>query len=116
MGISTSNKNHTVIITYVSNLMDELLNNMEFFALHFSHRTADESVVYQSLHQTYLEIVQYMYYDIADRNSDSASKYYTNIIWLFEVWRDKKIKQNGDRSEKSRSVQSLGTIIDKCDI
>lgn len=97
---------------YISNIVNELLNNMEFFALHFSHKTADESVIYQSLHQTFLEIVQYNYYEIAEKNIDSTSKYYTNIIWLFNIWRNRKLQQNNIRSQKSMSVQSAGTIIE----
>jgi hypothetical protein len=110
--VSKTEEKNTIMITYVSSLTDKLLNNLEFFALHFSHQTADESVVYQSLHQTYLEIVQYMYYDIANRNTDSTSKFYTNVIWLFGVWCDKKNQQSTDRSKKSRSIQSPGTVVD----
>lgn len=116
-GLSESNKftntSNTVIIAYISNMTDSLLNNMEFFALHFTHQTADESVVYQSLHQTYLDIVHDMYYDIAERNNDPTSKFYTNIISLFNIWRNKKSTQNSERSKTSLSIQSTGTIINQ---
>ncbi len=100
-----------IILSFFSRLIDDLLNNMEFFALHFSHNTADESVIYQSLHQTYLQIVRYTYYEIAQSNTDSASKYYTNVIWLFQKWRQRKDEQNTARSIQSQSLQSSGTII-----
>lgn len=80
------------IISYVANLIDNLLNNMEFFALHFSHQLADESAAYQALHQSYLEIVYSLYYMIANRNTntDPTSKYYANVIWLFKIWRARR--------------------------
>ena len=106
-------KGNGVILSFFSRLIDDLLNNMEFFALHFSHNTADESVIYQSLHQTYLQIVHYMYYDIAIKNTESTSKYYTNIIWLFQEWHLKKQRQTEELSLKSNSIQSSGTIITK---
>lgn len=100
-----------LIIAFLGNLINDLLNNMEFFALHFKHNTADESVVYQSLHKTYLEIVKAMYYYIANANSDPTSKLYTNVTWLFDVWRTKKEVQTAERSAKSKLIESHGTII-----
>lgn len=106
------NKN-SVVVAYLSNLVNRVLNNLEYFALHFRHNTADESVVYQSLHQSFLEMVPYLYYYIAKQNTDSSNKLYTNVIWLYCKWRQKKEEQNADRAEKSLSVLSHGTIIKK---
>lgn len=106
--------NKTLIaLAFMSNLVKDLLNNLEYFSLHFHHYTADESVVYQSLHQSYLEIVQIMYYFIAKTNNNSTDKYYTNIIWLFDTWRQKQFDQNNERSQKVRELQSHGTVIRK---
>lgn len=101
-----------IYVAFMSNLINEVLNNMEFFALHFKHNTADESSVYQSLHQSYLEIVVYLYFYIANSNTDSSNKLYTNVVWLFEKWRSKKVIQDADRSQKSKSIPSHGTIIE----
>ena len=106
------NKN-SLIIAFMSNLLNAVLNNLEFFALHFRHQTADESVVYQSLHQSYLEIIPYLYYYIAKQNTDSSNKLYTNVVWLFMEWKSKKEIQDSERSQKSLSVQSPGTIVGK---
>lgn len=97
--------------TFMSNLLNAVLNNLEFFALHFRHNTADESVVYQSLHQSYLRMIPYLYYYIAKQNTDSSNKLYTNVVWLFREWKFKKEIQESERSIKSLSVQSHGTII-----
>lgn len=102
----------SVAIAFTSNLINDVLNNMEFFALHFKHHTADESVIYQSLHQSYFEIILYMYYYIAKNNTDPTNKFYTNVIWLFNKWRETKNKQNSERCEKSRSIPYNGTIIE----
>lgn len=100
-----------VMITYISNLTDSLLNNMEYFALHFTHQTADESVVYQSLHQTYLQIVQYLYYNISNRNNNPARKYYTNVIQLYEIWKKREKQQNQEQTTNLNNIPSTGTIV-----
>ena len=102
-----------IITAYVGNLFCDVLNNMEFFSMHFSHNTADESVVYQSLHQTYLEIVHLLYFKIARANKASASKYYTNVIWLYKKWMDRKQKQDSNFLNGMRSLTENGTIIQK---
>lgn len=40
-------------------MIDEVsgvLNNIEYFAMNFAHGVADDSVVYRSLHQSYIDI------------------------------------------------------------
>lgn len=103
----------TVIIAFLSNLLANVLNNMEFFALHFSHKTADESVVYQSLHQSYFDLIRLMYYYIARGNENPSDKFYTNTIKLFIDWRNEKARQKENRSEKSGTIPRNGTIIEK---
>ena len=72
----------------LSSLVVKLLNNLEVFSMYFVHEVADHTVVYQSLHMTYLEIVRMLYYDIAVANKTGEKKYYTNVILLFNKWRD----------------------------
>lgn len=103
----------SLLTAFLADLLCDTLNNLEFFALHFRHNTADESVVYQSLHQSYFEIVHLLYYNIANKNEDPADKLYTNVIWLFNEWKQKKSEQNAFRSITSQSVPSAGTIIEK---
>jgi hypothetical protein len=104
-------KTVSVINAFMSDLITQVLNNMEYFALHFKHKTADESVVYQSLHSCYLESMQYLYYYIADRNDDPADKLYTNVTGLYLEWRKNKEKQDKDRSEKANTIQRQGTVV-----
>lgn len=69
-----------------SSIQDEILNDLEFFAMHFTSSVADETIVFQSLHQTYLTAVQHLYYQIAVRNTSAKDKYYTNVIELYRLW------------------------------
>lgn len=74
---------------FMKDYVSDTLNDMEFFAMHFTHKTADESVIYQSLSQSYLEIVRTLYYNIVKSNETAVSKYYTNVIELYEIWKDR---------------------------
>ena len=102
-----------IACSFMSKLIDEVLNNMEYFAMHFTHGTADESVVYQSLHQTYLDMVLVYYYYIANLNTEASEKYYTNVITLFEIWRKRRDEQIKNHSALAKHVQSTGTVIKK---
>lgn len=101
----------SILVEFMSNLINKTLNNSEYFALHFKHQTADESVVYQSLHQTYLEMIPYLYYYIANNNTDPSNKLYTNVIWLYNEWMREKEKQNQSRAQNDTSLARIGTIV-----
>lgn len=98
--------------TFLGKLITKALNNMEFFALHFTHNVADESVVYKSLHQTYIDIVQTLYYNIAKINPLSTTKYFTNIIELYNLWNDRSINDEASFTDSVRSLTNKGTVVD----
>ena len=55
--------------------------------MNFTSGLADESVVYQSLHQVYLSSVKLFHFEISMRNKEgSKDKYYCNIIELYNEW------------------------------
>lgn len=62
------------------------LNNMEYFSMHFNYKVADEEVIYQSLHQSYLSLVKMLYFYIASQNELPKDKYFTNVIKLYNSW------------------------------
>ena len=101
--------NDAIIRKFMSSQLTVVLNNMEYFAMNFTHKTADESVVYQSLHQTYTEIVYILYYNIAISNMDS-SKYYTNVIELYNIWHDRCLQKQNESVEKVRKQSVVGSI------
>lgn len=103
----------SVSIAFMSNLINRVLNNMEYFALHFRHFTADETVVYQSLHQTYIKFMPYFYYYIARANENSTDKLYTNVIWLYGSWKSKSISKNEEHAENADSLIDVGTTVSR---
>ncbi len=112
--IALNISNTSIAIEFMSNLINKTLNNMEYFALHFKHQTADESVIYQSLHQSYLKAIPYLYYYIANSNTDPSNKLYTNVIWLYNEWMKEKRKQNTSQAERDSISTRDGTIIEVC--
>lgn len=93
--------------------MFEILNNMEIFAMYFVHETADETVVYQPLHMSYLEIVRMLYYDIAYANRNGARKYYINTIILFNKWKERAENKKNKEIFNMRSMAETGKILNK---
>ena len=101
-----------ILSTFFGSLVFRVLNNMEYFALHFTHNVADQSVVYKSLHQTYIDLVQMLYYNIAVKNPLSPSKYYTNVIELYEIWHDRSIEDEDLFADGVRTLSNKGTVVD----
>lgn len=74
---------------YVSFLINDTLNSMEAICMYFNYGVADESVVYQSLHQSFLATVKLLYVTIAERNLQGKDKYFTNIIQMYNRWNER---------------------------
>lgn len=101
-----------VLSTFLDKLITRTLNNMEYFSLHFTHNVADESVVYKSLHQTYIVLVQILYYNIAKKNPLSPRKYYTNVVELYEQWNTKATNDEETFANGVRTLSNKGTVVD----
>lgn len=106
------NTNKEIAIAFMANMLTETANNLEYFALHFRHNTADESSIYQSIHKSYLEIVQTLYYYMSNSNIDASDKVYTNVSWLYNNWYTTKKKQDSLQNEHEKEVVSSGTVIE----
>lgn len=104
---SVSIKRDMVIRLFMGNIVSELLNSMEYFAMNFIHGIADETVVYQSLSRTYIEIVQLLYYNIANNNVIGKQLLFTNVTELYRKWYDRYSE------EKSGSKNGInkGTVV-----
>ena len=100
---------------FMSQIVNKLLNNMEYFAMSFTHKVADESVVFQSLHQTYLEAVQLLYYDISKNNRADGRQFYTNVVDLYKIWYNKS-KENRENVIKGGRKISRGTSAESIDL
>ncbi|MCR4739139.1 MAG: hypothetical protein K5886_02630 [Lachnospiraceae bacterium] len=100
-----------VINTFLNDYINQTLNNLEYLAMHFTHNTADSSVVYQSLHQIYIKAVEQLYYFIANLNKDPVEKYYTNTIALYHRWKTERGQNDIKRSDHDEQFQTHGTIV-----
>ena len=68
------------------NTLNDTLNTLEYICMYFNSGVADEETIYQSLHQSFISMVQVLYFKISFRNYNGKDKYYTNIIDLYEKW------------------------------
>lgn len=73
----------------------------------FTHNIANEAVVYTSLSQTYLSMVQMLYYNIAKNNHD-AERYFTNVIKLFNVWKKRWQEKEAVLKDMKRKCIEFG--------
>lgn len=64
-------------------------------------------VVYTSLSQTYLPMVQMLYYNIAKNNHD-AERYFTNVIKLFNIWKKRRKEKETVLKEMKRKCIEYG--------
>ena len=55
-------------------------------------KVADEKYIYNSLHQQFIRVINLLYIHISLTNTDNKNKYYTNIIYVYNIWKDKYIK------------------------
>ncbi len=97
-------------------MIDEVsgvLNNIEYFAMNFAHGVADDSVVYRSLHQSYIDIMQLLYFNISNLNNSSSDKYYLNAIELYNKWKIQKDKDTNEKKmmDMTREAKNKGTIV-----
>lgn len=99
---------------FMSQIINKILNNMEYFAMNFSHGLADESVVYQSLHQTYIEAVQLLYYNIAINNKPDGMQFYTNAVSLYKKWYEKNMRKREQVANSGREIL-MGESADNLD-
>jgi hypothetical protein len=99
-----------IIISFMNRMIMKTLNNLEFFSMHFTHNTADESVVYQSLHHTYIGLVEMLYYNICKQNQKARATFYTNVIGLYKTWDEKKEMNDSEYDRITESIVTKGTV------
>ena len=85
----------------------KILNNLEFFAMHFINGLANEEIVYQSLHKTYIQIMELFYSDICMNNIKDGSKLFTNAIKLYNKWKSRSEKERRERENAYRKCMNF---------
>jgi hypothetical protein len=95
-------KNAPFILNYFGQERANLLNQLEWFGMNCRYGLADEELLYQSLHQTYLNIVWVLYPFISRSNTCNEDKHYTNVAWLFDKWYGRLcgIKEKAEKKKK----------------
>lgn len=93
-------------------ILCQTLNQLEYFCMYFNSGVADEETVYQSLHQSFLEMIKIVYFKIASGNKTGKDKYYTNIIKLYNKWSERyaqcienEIKLNRNNSYEQDEIK-----------
>jgi len=88
-----------------------LLNDLEWFCMNINSRVADGTVIYQSLHSTFLSTIQTMYFFISFINVNGpADKYYTNIMKLYNKWCKDAKKRADVHQRRIDKVEKNGTV------
>lgn len=85
--------------------MSDYLNDIEWFSMSCRYGIADEELLYQSLHQSFLSSVWQLYFYICIKNTTNENKYYTNVIWLFQKWQERMREIQKQAEDSQRKVQ-----------
>ena len=97
-------QNKEVLITDFQSEIINLLNTLEWFSMNCIYNLADEEIIYQSLHQTYLAMVWMLYGFICKPNTNNEDKYFSNTVKLFKLWNTRSIEL---KSETERERDKL---------
>lgn len=76
----------------IRTLICNTLNRLEYMCMYIATNVADEKYIYNSLHQQFLSAIALLYFEISIANVDDKDKYYTNIIHVYNLWKNKYIK------------------------
>ena len=79
----------------------------------FTSGVADETIVYQSLHQTFFSTIKMLYYKIAVQNNVTKDKYYTHTIKLYKQWRDRDKQNERQQAAAEEQMTTVHTAIKK---
>lgn len=100
----------SIISDSFEKFVHDLLNELEAIAISLRYDIADEKLIYQSLHQTFLNYMNIFYYFISNENLFGENRYYENIIWLYKKWEKRKQEQK-QKFEKRVGNMSVGTKV-----
>lgn len=88
-------------------LITSAANEIEYFSMYFNSNLAESDVVYESLHQTYIDIVKMLYPFMVMRNSRNqiTRRYYSNTKALYLKWTEKENQKNEKLKETLESLE-----------
>lgn len=91
----------------------DLLNHLEWFSMNCRYGLADEALLYQSLHQTFLSSVWMLYPIICMNNTNNENKMCTNVIWLFKKWNHRLHRIKGKADFKRKTLKKIADLFEK---
>lgn len=97
-------KNVEMQTDVISRFVFDILNDFEWIALSFRSRLAEEELVYQCLHQTFLRHMPDWYYFVSYKNYVNADRYYINITWLYNLW---KARASTDKKRFDKALKGI---------
>lgn len=89
----------------IKEVIRDTLNTLEYHCMYIATKVADDKYIYNSLHQQFLKSIALLYFEISLINIDNKDKYYTNIIHVYNLWKNKYIKsiQREDKIMKKQA-------------
>lgn len=84
-------------------LVENTLNKLEAVCISITSKAAGSQFIYDSLHATFLNIVQLLAIHICSNNKNNVDKYFSHIISVYNMWmqeREKSIKANNKTMKK----------------
>lgn len=92
----------------IRTLIGHTLNRLEYMCMYIVTEVADEKYIYSSLHQQFLSAIASLYFEISLINIDDKDKYYTNIISVYNLWKNKYIdatKKEQEFKDKQKKLK-----------
>lgn len=87
----------------VSEILQDVINQLEHCSISFNSGLAEDTAVYQSMHQVIFQLFPCVYPWIGDINKSSVDLYYTNLCELYVRWnkiREKAIYKENKAMKK----------------
>ena len=91
----------------IRTLICNTLNRLEYLCMYISTNVANEKYIYNSLHQQFLSAIALLYFEISMPNIDDKDKYYTNIIHVYNLWKNKYIKATTKQDKFKKKQRKL---------
>lgn len=73
-------------------LVETTLNHIEAVCINISSKAAGSQFIYDSLHQSFLNITEILSIKISKNNDNNVDKYFINIINVYNMWNKQKNK------------------------
>lgn len=104
------NKEYEKVLYRIANIFESkktnCLNVLEYIAMNFCGKIADEDLVYPVIHQVYLEFVKRSYFYIVSNNS-GEDRFYTYTINLYNRWSKKHSEKREEEKQMKLDLEKM---------